>query len=356
MKTGIIYHEDFKKYDFGPNHPLRGYCIDGEIAFKLVKENKDLEKKTDFAFFEPTPVDRDLILDVHTEEYLDFIERLNEQGGHITLDTPVYKGMYDAVRLFAGADILGAGMLLEKTLDRAFVFGMMGHHAGIDFGGGFCLINDIAVMVEYIRKKYNLKRVLIFDYAVNAGHGTINIFYRNPEVLCIDIHQDPLVLYPGTGFPEQVGKGVGRGYTVNICLPPYTTDKHFLFAVNEIVVPIVTEYRPELIILAGLNGGHFTVNINQFMLTLKGVWDTLHLFSSLADTLSGGRLLNIGGFSLDTKLLPLGFLATVAGALDVEVPLPEPYAAPKNLPDVRQDVEEAVRNVKNIHKTYWKYL
>lgn len=262
MRIGIIYHEDFKKYDFGPGHPLRGYFMDGDIAFSLIKGNEKLEEKAEIAFIEPSPANNEEILKVHTKEYIGFIKGLNEEGGYITLDTPVRKGMYDVARLFAGADMQAGTLLMEKTLNQSFVFGMMGHHAGVDFGGGFCLINDIAVMTEYLRRSYDLRRILVFDYAVNAGHGTINIFYNTPEVLCIDIHQDPLTLYPGTGFPEQVGKGGGQGYTVNISLPPYTSDKDYLLALNEIVVPIVNEYGPELIVMAGLNGGHFTVKIN----------------------------------------------------------------------------------------------
>lgn len=356
MKIGIVYHDDFKKYDFGPGHPLRGHYVDGDRAFRLIKGNEKLEEKTEIVFINPSPAEEKDILTVHTREYLDFIKGLNEEGGFITLDTPVNKGMYDVARLFAGADILAASMLMDKTLNKSFVLDMMGHHAGADFGGGFGLINDIAIMIEFLRRNYGLKRILVFDYAVNAGHGTINVFYNTPEVLCVDIHQDPLTLYPGTGFPEQVGRGEGQGYTVNIPLPPFTSDKDYLLALNEIVVPIVNEYRPELIVMAGLNGGHFTVKINQFMQTLNGLWEIVNIFSKLSDKLCDGKLVNIGGFSVDLKLLPLGFLATVAGALNVEVDLPEPYEMPSNFPDVTNDVGDAIQNVKEIHKKYWKCL
>ena len=186
MKIGIIYHEDFKKYDFGPGHPLRGYYVDGDIAFSLIKGNEKLMEKAEIVFFEPSPAKDEEILKVHNREYIDFLQALNRKGGYITLDTPVYKGMYDVARLFAGADILGASMVMGKTLDKSFVFGMMGHHAGVDFGGGFCLINDIAIMIEYLRRSYDLRRILVFDYAVNAGHGTINIFYNTPKS-CVSI-------------------------------------------------------------------------------------------------------------------------------------------------------------------------
>ena len=328
--------------------------MDGEIAFNLVKGNSELLKKAEIAFIEPTCATEEDILAVHTEEYVDFVRDLNEKGGAITLDTPLLKGMYDIARLFAGADILGGKLVWNKTYNKSFVFGTMGHHVGADFGGGFGIINDIAVMIHYLRSNYNLSRILVIDYAANTGHGTQKIFYETSEVLCIDIHQDPLGLYPGTGFSEQVGKGEGQGYTVNIPLPAFTSDQGFLFALKEIAAPIVKEYKPELMIVVGLNGSHFTVKINQLMLTLKGLKDTVQLLSKLSDQVCNGKFVHIGGFSVDNKLLPLGFLATVAGALDVEVDLPEPYKMPSNVPDVTDEVADVTKRVKKIHGKYWQ--
>lgn len=356
MRVGIVYHEDFKKYDFGPEHPLRGEYMDGDIAFSLVKNHRALQEKAEITFIKPNPATEEDILAVHTKEYINFIKELNERGGLITLDTPLLKGMYDVARLFAGADILGGRLVVEKKLNKSFVYVVMGHHVGVDFGGGFGIINDVAIMINYLRRNHGLTRILTLDYAANTGHGTENVFYETPEVLCVDIHQDPLNLYPGTGFPEQVGKREGRGYTINIPLPPYTSDEGYLFALNEIVVPIVNEYSPELIVLVGLNGCHFTVQINQLMLTLNGLKETVRLFSKLSDQVCEGRFVHIGGFSVDTKLLPLGFLATVGGALDVEIELYEPYNIPENIPDVEKEVKESIRRVRNIYKKYWKYL
>lgn len=353
MKLGIVYHEDFKNYDFGPNHPIRGYYFDGNIAFGLVKGNDKLEEKAEIEFIKPLPASDEEVLTVHTKEYIDFIKGLNEKGGFITLDTPVRKGMYDVAKMSAGAYIEAGRQVMDRTIDKGLVFGPMGHHAGPNFGGGFCIVNDAAIMIEYLRRNYGLKKIMTFDYAVNAAHGTISIFYETPEVLCLDIHQDPFSIYPGTGFAEQVGRGDGEGYTVNIPLPPFTSDKDIRLALDEIVVPIVREYRPEIIILVGLNGGHFTVNINQFVQTLNGLWEIVNIFSKLSDEICQGRFINMGGFSFDFKLLPLGFLATVAGILDVEVELSEPYEMPENIPDVTKEVEEAIQGVKDVQKNYW---
>lgn len=94
----------------------------------------------------------------------------------------------------------------------------------------------------------------MIDYAANTGHGTENIFYNTPDVPCIDIHQDPLDLYHGKDFAEQVSRGKGHGYTINILLPPHTSDDGYLRALSEIVVPIVKEYRPGLMVVVGLKG------------------------------------------------------------------------------------------------------
>ena len=354
MKVAVVYHENFKRYNFGPGHPLRGEYMDGDIAFNLVKNNRELLQNATIEFIEPTYAAEEDILAVHTDEYIDFIKKLNVKGGLITLDTPLLKGMYDVARLFAGADILGGKLVLDKVFNKSFVFGTMGHHVGSDFGGGFGIINDVAIMIQYLRTNYHLSRIALIDYSANTGHGTQQIFYDTSDVLCIDIHQDPLGLYPGTGFSEQVGKKEGQGYTVNIPVPAYTSDQDFLLGLKEIAAPIINEYNPQLIIGVGLNGSHFTVKINQLMLTIKGLKDTVQLLSKLSDNVCNGKFVHIGGFSVDTKLLPLGFLATVAGALDVGIEICEPYDMPENLPNVTQEVMASIARVKSIHKKYWK--
>lgn len=357
MKIGIIYHKDFTKYGFGPGHPLR--CkewLDDTIAFSMLKNNKRLLEKAEIEFIEPYPATEKDILTVHTEEYIDFIKCLNEKGGFITPDTPVLKGVYEIAKLFAGADMLAGKLVMEKKLNKSLVFGAMGHHVGVDFGGGFGIVNDIAVMIETLRENYGLKKIVVFDYAANAGHGTANIYYETSDVLCIDTHQDPLNLYPGTGFIEQVGRGEGRGYTVNIPLPPFTRDEDYRLVLHSIIVPIVAEYKPEIIILVGLNGCHFTVKENQLMKTLSGLKEVVNVLSRLSDEICEGRLVHLGGFSQDVKLLPLGFLATVAGVLDVDVELPEPYDMPVDIPDVTENVEGVIQEIRDVHEKYWRCL
>ncbi|RLB80093.1 MAG: hypothetical protein DRH24_11330 [Deltaproteobacteria bacterium] len=354
MKIGIIYHNDFKKYDFGPGHPLRGYCFNDELGFSLVKNNPEINEKAEISFIEPTPVGDEEILAVHTEEYLEFIKGLNKEGGYLTPDTPVLNGMYDTAKLFAGADILAGQMVMDNTVDKSLVFGMIGHHAGADFGGGFCLINDIAVMIKVMQRDYNLKKIMAIDYSINAGHGTSSIFYDTSEVLCIDIHQDPLTLYPGTGFSEQVGRGDGTGYTVNIPLPPLTRDESFVSVLKEIVAPITREYKPELIVAVGLSNGHYSQQMNQFMLTLKSVKETVGECSQLSDELCSGRFVHIGGFSVEPDLLPQSFLSTVAGTVNVAVECDKPHSIPENIPDVTEDVNAMIENIRAIQKNYWK--
>jgi acetoin utilization protein AcuC len=353
----IIYHDDFKHYDLGADHPLRGpVCMDGELAFAPVLNHPAVQQKANLRFLTPLEATEADVLAVHTYEYLNFVKGLDETGGLITLDTPMLPGMYRLAKLFAGADMLGAKAVLDGEVSKSFVFGIMGHHVGADFGGGFGVLNDVAIAIDYIRRQYGLKRIMVVDYAANAGHGTESIYYHSPEVLCVDLHQDPLNLYPGKGFPEQVGRGAGAGYTVNVCLPPYSTDEHYLRAMQEIVVPIAYEYRPELVMGVGLNGAHFSVNLNQLMLTLTGLRETVRLLSWCADDLCAGKFVHIGGFSLDTQSLGLGFLATVAGALSLAVDLPEPFPFPEDFPDASEEVENSIQTMKDILKKYWRSL
>jgi len=115
-----------------------------------------------------------------------------------------------------GGAIEAGRAIYEGEINRAVALGNGYHHAGRNYGGGFCLFNDIAMLVEYLRKK--LKRILILDYDVHFGNGTSDIYFSDPHILFISLHQDPRTIYPGTGFIEQIGRGEGEGYNVNVLI------------------------------------------------------------------------------------------------------------------------------------------
>ncbi|MDH4221640.1 MAG: histone deacetylase, partial [Candidatus Bathyarchaeota archaeon] len=222
---GITYHEKFGQYDLGADHPFRG---DRFVNVMRLFEEQGLLRLPNVSLLNPRLVTKRDLLRVHDEDYVDLIFRLAEVSRPYDTETPVSPQILEAARLVIGGAIEAGKAIYEGKVDRAVALGCGYHHAGRNYGGGFCLLNDIAVLVEYLREKYELKRVLILDYDVHFGNGTSDIYYSDPNVLYISLHQDPRTLYPGTGFVEQIGEGAGEGYNVNVPLPPGTGDETYL--------------------------------------------------------------------------------------------------------------------------------
>lgn len=352
MKTAIIYHEDFSKYDFGPNHPFRGSRY--RHISRVFSHQAVAAKSQAITFVRPKPAADEEIRRVHGADYIDLAVSLNEKGGLRTLDTPVRPGMYDLARLFAGANILAGRLITGGVFNRAIVLGLGAHHAGFDYGGGFCIINDIAVMVEYLRKHCGVKKILIFDYDAHCGDGTQNIYYRDPDVLVVDFHQDPLSLFPFKGFPAQIGLAGGKGRTVNVAFPPGAADGDYIAAFNEIAVPVCEQFQPEIIIANGALDAHFLDPMSRLNLSLQGYYWIAAALVELAKRVCGGKMMLIMGGSYEEKVLPAGWLAMISAVLEIrDIDLPEAAGPPSPSQAVSGQVNEMIGKVKKIHRKYW---
>jgi acetoin utilization protein AcuC len=206
---------------------------------------------------QPQPASKKDLLKVHDEKYVDLIFDLAEAHEPYDLETPVTPQILEAALLICGSAMVCGKAVMQKRSPRAISVGGGYHHAGKNYGGGFCLFNDVAVLTEYLRAEFRVKRFLILDYDVHFGNGTSDIYYRDPTVLYISLHQDPRTLYPGTGFTSQIGQAEGIGYNINVPLPPGTGDATYLYALNEIFVPLAEEFSPDIIIANGGSDSHF---------------------------------------------------------------------------------------------------
>ncbi len=246
MKAAIIYSEIYEKVDFGPDHPFK------RERFILTKRLFE-EEFPEIPFLEPDVVDLSYLRKVHSNGYIEKVKRLSMRGyGYLSIDTPVFKGIYEWALTYCGGSLLGAKELLKGSY--RVVFNPCGglHHAKYDDDGGFCVFNDVALAAVYFYEKG--KRTAIVDIDAHAGDGTMLILYEKP-VLKISIHEDPTFLYPGNGFIDQFGAGPGYGYNINIPLPPGTSDEELLIVFKNIVIPALEKYEPEYIILqSGVDG------------------------------------------------------------------------------------------------------
>ena len=168
-------------------------------------------------------------------------------GGRMDPDTGISAGSWDAARLAAGSGLTAVEALIQTEAETAFcAIRPPGHHATSDRSMGFCLINNIAITAASLIAKG--EKVAVIDIDAHHGNGTQEIFYSDPRVLMISIHQWPL--YPGTGSEEEMGELEGQGFTVNIPLPPGSTGSTYRSALDKIVVPLVEDFRPDWVLVS----------------------------------------------------------------------------------------------------------
>jgi acetoin utilization protein AcuC len=350
-KIIMTFHEKFRQYDLGEGHPFRGDRFANAMRFF---ESQGLFRLSEIILNEPKPASREELLKVHSGDYVDLIFRLAKEKKPYDIETPVSPEILEAALLIVGGAVECGKAVFEGKVARAISIGGGYHHAGRNYGGGFCLFNDIAVLVEYLRAKHGIKQFLILDYDVHFGNGTSDIYYQDPNVLYISLHQDPRTIYPGTGFAWQIGEGAGEGFNVNVPLPPGTGDSTYLHALNEIFVPLAEEFKPEIIIANGGSDPHFADMLGDLSLTVKGFFSISRLIRETADKVCGGKLVLMPGSGYNPKVLPICWYALVTGVVGLkEINVKDPYNPPEEPSFCRKKVESTIDELESSLKKKW---
>lgn len=261
----IYYSDELGQFDFGPGHPFTGTRF-GHFMDLLGRAG--LLKKCDV--MKPVSATREDLLLAHTEEYLALVQKSMDIGGWLSMDTPATRGAEAAQRLIAGSDLQAAKLLLDGGSKTAHTFGGF-HHAGPDYGEGFCIYNDVAITAKVLVERHGLKRVMILDSDAHQGNGTMDIFKDEPRVLFISIHQDPRTIYPGKGFTWEIGESEGKGYTVNIPMPPGSGNSQYAMALDRIIEPLAREFKPEFFIRNGGSDPFYGDELTMLGLDLDGL-------------------------------------------------------------------------------------
>lgn len=268
-KTTIVYHGDISYYDFGEGHAVRGNRFPRYL--RLLKSKGLFEDET-LNLVEPeAATDEDLLL-VHSAEYITKVKRLADDNGILAEDTPLSPNILKGVMRIVGASLKAGEIVVNGEANSAQGVGGGLHHAGRDFGEGYCVFNDVAVCAKALLERHGLKRVMIFDSDAHTGHGTMQIFYDEPRVLYLSSHQDPKKLYPYTGFVDQIGKGAGEGYTVNVPLPVGADDECMQLVLSRVFQPLLEQFKPEVLIRCGGADPHWRDEIGNLGLTYRGLW------------------------------------------------------------------------------------
>jgi acetoin utilization protein AcuC len=293
-KTGLIWDEKFLEYNFGPQHPLRPIRV--KLTYELIRSKGILQQEA-VEVVKPRLASREEILLFHEEDYVRLVQQYSKKdSGLLDMgDTPAFKGCYEATSLVVGASIVAADDVMSGRLSHAFNPSGGLHHAHPERASGFCIFNDPAVVIAHLKSKYNLKRIVYLDIDAHHGDGVMYGYYDDPGVLDIDFHESGNFLFPGTGFPDEIGEGEARGLKLNFPLPPSTGDEGFLDAFEQIVPDAFKKFRPEIILVQCGADGHLDDRLAHLRLTTRVYEEVVSQTHDLAHELCNGRLLLFGG-------------------------------------------------------------
>jgi acetoin utilization protein AcuC len=351
MPIPFYYHHEFSLYDFGPSHPFQGSRFErfiNELKSRFPAIHARLEIR------EADAASDDLLTLVHDRSYIERVIALEKRRGYLSLDTQLLPGSVKAARLIVGASVAAA----RDAARSGFALGFGGlHHAGRDFGEGFCIFNDVAAAAAALLRD-GMDRVVILDTDAHQGNGTMDIFFNEPRVLFISLHQDPRTLYPGVGFVTELGSGSGTGYTVNIPMPMLAEGALYELAMREIVFPLLSEFRPQMIVRNGGSDPLFTDTLTNLGLDLDELSALVNGIAQYARK-GGIPLLDIflSGYG---PYVCEGWLAILRGSLGVPMALSIPekrkYISPEHYANLEQSMRFTLSELKRHLAPYWKNL
>ena len=291
-RTALVYTPIYLGHDTGRH---------AEHADRLIAVLSHLDREgllEGRRIFEPAPAPFEAIAAVHDSALIERVLEAAEAGGRwLDADTVVSPGSYEAAVYASGGALVAVDAALGDDPARVFVLSRPpGHHATPTRAMGFCLFNHVAVAAQYALDGHGLERLAIVDWDVHHGNGTQDIFYASDRVFYASVHQWPL--YPGTGRREETGAGPGRGFTLNVPLPPGADDGDYLRVFDEEILPRVRAFGPQLLFVSAGYDAHREDPLGMERLTEEGFAALTRRVAALAEECCAGRLVLVleGGY------------------------------------------------------------
>lgn len=295
--VALIWDEGLAAYDFGGGHPLAPVRV--ELAVELIRACGATE--LDHVREEgPVPVGEDQLGRIHSADYLAAVRRLGTEGGAALThgigpgDNPAFPGMHEAAAAVCGASRAAAELVWEGSVAHAFNPAGGLHHAMPDRASGFCIYNDPAVAIDYLLQQ-GAERVCYVDVDVHHGDGVQRIFYDDPRVLTISIHESGQYLFPGTGRSEDTGGPGAPASAANLPLHPRTPGDVWLEVFDAAIDPLVRAFRPQLLVTQLGCDTHVSDPLAHLALTLDSMEATYVRLHRLAHEVCDGRWVATGG-------------------------------------------------------------
>jgi acetoin utilization deacetylase AcuC-like enzyme len=304
MSLILIHSERFAEHVTPPGHPERPERAEVMDVVAAAWRDRGGEVVA------PREATREQLARVHDESYLDRIAATNGRAVALDPDTYTSPESYEIALLAAGAAIDAVERVVGGSHSSAFALVRPpGHHAERDRAMGFCLFNNVAVGAKHAQS-LGVARVAIVDYDVHHGNGTQHMFEDDPTVLYLSTHQYPY--YPGTGAAEEIGAGPGAGATVNLPLEAGATDDDYRVAFDEVVLPVIRQFRPDLLLVSAGFDAHERDPLAGMRLTTGAFGAMTSALRSVAEECCGGRIALVTEGGYDLRALAASLNATVS--------------------------------------------
>ena len=324
-KSAIVHDLSLEAYGFGEGHPFNPLRI--RLTLELCEALGLLEG---YEFVEPGLADEKDLLTVHS---LSYIRSVQEAGNGLanpldllhyglgTSDNPIFPDMHEASSHVVGAVLTACRMVMDEAVDHALCISGGLHHALRSKASGFCVYNDAGVAIARLKEEHPGIRIAYVDTDAHHGDGVQWMFYEDPDVLTVSMHESGRYLFPGTGGIEERGRGGGVGYSVNVPLEPFTDDESWIECFEAVVPEALRAFDPDVIISQNGCDGHALDPLTHLSATThlyEHVPDRVH---ELAHELCGGRWVATGGGGYDIwRVVPRAWSALWACVSHQELP------------------------------------
>ncbi len=326
----FFYSEALMGYDMGPQHPLKPRRL--AMTRDLLASYGAFEGALELT--DPKPLTREEAAQTHDAKFLEVLERLSGgeavvnagRYGFGTGDNPIFRGMYESSLLYSGGSAAAAQAVVDGA-DVAFNIAGGLHHAHYARAAGFCILNDCAIGLRRLRQKF--ARVAYVDIDVHHGDGVQELFYDDPTVLTVSLHESGRTLFPGTGDTDEIGEGAGAGFSLNLPFAPNTTDDVWIEAWRASALPFLRAFQPEAILLQMGTDPHYLDPLAHVNLTAQGWLEAVRDVRDL-----GVPIVAVGGGGYNLTTVPRMWTLAVAhlAGFDVADEVPAAYAYRAEIP------------------------
>ena len=329
----FFYSDALLGYDMGPNHPLKPRRL--RMTYDLLDSYGAFQ--TGLEVVQPQPADWEEAAQTHSRDYLEVLSALDRgeesrqarKYGFGTGDNPIFPHMYDVSLLYSGGSVDAAQAILDGAGGGQIAFNLSGglHHAHYARAAGFCVLNDCAMGLRRLRRKF--ARVAYVDIDVHHGDGVQESFYDDPSVLTLSLHESGRTLFPGTGDVSEIGTGAGTGYSINLPFAPYTTDEIWLAAWRSAALPLLKAFNPDAILLQMGTDTHEFDPLAHVCLTAQGWLQAIKDVQAL-----GKPIVAVGGGGYNLTTVPRMWTLAVTTLAGITVPdeVPLRYAHREQIP------------------------